>query len=94
MGALQLQLRRWAGDPVVPCLVVPVVFLSVSFSEQNSYTYLLKTGLKQYPETTFFSFPLFDLNGSVIVLKSFRSGRDIDGCLLQPLDLTGEITEA
>lgn len=41
-----------------------------------------------------FSFPLFDLNGLVITLKSFRDGRDIGGCLIQCLDLAGELSEA
>ena len=42
----------------------------------------------------FFSFPLFDLNGTVITLTSLL---EVEGtwadCLIQPLDLAGEMTE-
>ena len=41
-----------------------------------------------------FSFPLFDHNGLVITLKSFRGGRDTGDRLSQPLDSAGEMTEA
>lgn len=70
-------------------------FLSVSFSEQSSYIDLLETGQKQcQKQNAFFSFPLFDLNGAVITLTSLS---EVEGtwadCLIQPLDLAGEMTE-
>lgn len=51
----------------------------------------LATNSVQEQDAFFFS---VDLNGSVIILKSFGGGRDIGHGLIQPLDLAGEVTEA
>lgn len=81
MGALQLQLRTWAGDPVLFCLVIPLVLLPVSFSGQSSYTLGVWTEAVS-KSGVLFPLPLFDLNGPVIILMSFRGGRDIGNGLI------------
>lgn len=67
MGALQLQLRIWAEEPVALCLVSATC---PSFSQFPSLSRAQSLG--DWREAVsrsriLFSFPLFELNGSVIM---------------------------